>query len=96
MARIFLTHRVRDYAEWRQGYDADAERRSGAGFSEVGHYHSSHDPNVFLIVWDLDCVPEFVFDLPAIHDPAVHAHALLRVGGFGPRAPRQQIQRPIA
>jgi hypothetical protein len=54
MARVFLTHRVRDYAEWRQGYDADAERRSGAGFSEVGHYHSAHDPNEFLIVWDTE------------------------------------------
>ncbi len=52
MARIFLTHRVRDYAEWREAYDADAERRSGAGLSEVGHYHSADDPNHFLIVWD--------------------------------------------
>lgn len=54
MARIFLTHRVRDYAEWRQGYDADAERRSGAGLSEAGHYHSADDPNEFLIVWDTE------------------------------------------
>ena len=52
MARIFVTHRVRDYAEWRKGYDADAERRSGAGLSDVGHYHSADDPNQFLIVWD--------------------------------------------
>ena len=52
MARIFLTHRVRDYAEWRKENDADAERRSGAGLSEVGHYHSADDPNQFLIVWD--------------------------------------------
>ena len=52
MARIFLTHRVRDYAEGRKEYDADAERRSGAGLSEVGHYHSADDPNQFLIVWD--------------------------------------------
>ena len=52
MARIFLTHRVRDYAEWRKGYDADAERRSGAGLSDVGHYHSADYPNQFLIVWD--------------------------------------------
>ena len=52
MARIFVTHRVRDYAEWRKDYDADTERRSGAGLSEVGHYHSADDPNQFLIVWD--------------------------------------------
>ncbi len=52
MARLCLTHRVRDYAEWRKEYDADAERRSGAGLSEVGYYHSADDPNQFLIVWD--------------------------------------------
>ena len=52
MARVFLTHRVRDYAEWRQAYDEDAERRSDAGLTEVGHYHHAGDPNQFLIVWD--------------------------------------------
>ncbi len=54
MARVFMSHKVRDYDQWKQGYDADAERRKGAGFSEAGRFHSSEDRNSFLIVWDAD------------------------------------------
>jgi len=52
MARVFVTHKVRDYDAWKSGYDADAERRQGAGLTEVGHFHSSDDRNSFLIVWN--------------------------------------------
>ncbi|MBT5218106.1 MAG: hypothetical protein HOI35_16905 [Woeseia sp.] len=52
MARIFATHKVRNYDEWKQGYDADAERRKAGGLIEAGHFHSTDDRNSFLIVWD--------------------------------------------
>ena len=52
MARIFLTHKVRDYDAWKQHYNADAERRQAAGLIEAGHFHSTDDRNSFLIVWD--------------------------------------------
>ena len=52
MARIFMTHKVRDYDEWKHGYDADAERRQAGGLIEAGHFHSTDDRNSFLIVWD--------------------------------------------
>lgn len=58
MARIFLTHHVRDYDEWRQAYDADAERRADAGIGESGHFHSAEDRNRFLIVWDTEMTVE--------------------------------------
>ena len=54
MARIFLTHKVKDYDEWKEGYDADGERRQAAGLIEGGHFHSSDDRNSFLIVWDTE------------------------------------------
>ena len=54
MARIFLAHKVRDYDEWRGGYDADRERREAAGLIEAGHFHSANDRNSFLIVWDTE------------------------------------------
>ena len=54
MARIFLTHKVKDYDQWREGYDADRERRQAAGLKEGGHFHSGDDRNSFLIVWDTE------------------------------------------
>ena len=54
MARIFLTHKVKDYDQWKEGYDADRERRQAAGLNEGGHFHSSDDRNSFLIVWDTE------------------------------------------
>jgi hypothetical protein len=47
-----LTPKVRDYDEWKQGYNADAERRQCAGLIEAGHFHSTDDRNSFIIVWD--------------------------------------------
>ena len=54
MARIFMTHKVADYDSWKPLYDADAERRAGAGLTEGGHFHSAADRNTFLIIWDHD------------------------------------------
>jgi len=54
MARVFVTHKVRNYDDWKKAYDADAERRHGAGLREVGHFHDSNDRNSFLIVWNTE------------------------------------------
>ena len=54
MARIFLTHKVKDYDQWKEGYDADCERRQAAGLNEEGHFLNSDDRNSFLIVWDTE------------------------------------------
>ena len=50
MARIFLTHKLNGYDQWKEGYDADCERRQAAGLNEGGHFLSSDDRNSFLIV----------------------------------------------
>jgi hypothetical protein len=54
MTKIFTAHRVKDYASWKDKYDADADRRQAAGFHEGEHFHSPSDHNSFLIVWDSD------------------------------------------
>ena len=43
MTTIFVSHKVRDYEEWKVGYNADEERRKKIGFTEAGHFHSSDD-----------------------------------------------------
>ena len=58
MSRIFMTHKVRNYDEWKKAYDADAERRQTAGLIEAGHFHSTNDRNNFLIVWDTEATFE--------------------------------------
>jgi hypothetical protein len=53
MTRVFMTHRVNDYDAWRAVYDDDAPARlSAAGLTHVGHYHSTADRNVFIVVWE--------------------------------------------
>ena len=54
MTTVFVSHKVRDYAAWLEGYNADSERRQATGITEGGHFHSGEDPNDFLIVWKTD------------------------------------------
>ena len=49
MTRIFLSHRVADYAHWRAIFDADAPRRTAAGVIDVAVLRSSADPNHLLV-----------------------------------------------
>lgn len=57
MTTIFVAHKVRDFASWKVGYDADRDRREQSGMFEGGHFHSSDDPNSFFIVWKTDLSP---------------------------------------
>ena len=57
MTTIFVSHKVRDYEEWKVGYNADEERRQEIGLTEAGHFHSSDDRNNFLIVWNTQLNP---------------------------------------
>lgn len=52
MSKVFITHRVKDYAAWKHEYDADAANMQALGFNDSGHFHTAADPNHFLITWD--------------------------------------------
>ncbi len=54
VSTVFLKHSVADYAAWRLAYDADAQRRTEAGLTEVGVYKSTVDENALLLVWQAD------------------------------------------
>ena len=54
MVRIFLTHKVKDFDQWKQGYDADRERQQAAALKTGGYSNSTDDRNSFLIVWDTE------------------------------------------
>lgn len=49
LAGAIVRHEVRDYAAWKRGFDADADRRARAGI--VGHAvnRSAQNPNVVVV-----------------------------------------------
>ena len=50
MASMIIHHKVRDYAAWRQGYDAHELSRVGAGITDARVYRNAEDPNDVVIV----------------------------------------------
>ncbi len=45
MARLFIRHKVKDYATWREGYDAFDATRKNMGTTGHGVYRSVDDEN---------------------------------------------------
>jgi hypothetical protein len=51
MAIIIMSHDVKDFASWKPIYDADVERRTSAGFKELGVGTQADKPQkVFMIM----------------------------------------------
>ena len=50
MTRMFVRHRVADYAAWREAYDGFDEERRGLGVTGDAVYQSVADPNE-LTIW---------------------------------------------
>lgn len=51
MSTIFIRHPVANYQEWRPYFDADRERRTKAGLSDVAVFQNASDPNDVLMVF---------------------------------------------
>jgi hypothetical protein len=47
---VIVKHEVKDYAEWKKGYDADAGNRKTAGFKVHGVYADVNNPNMVYVV----------------------------------------------
>ena len=54
MATIILSHDVKDFASWKPHYDADAPRRTKAGFKEIAVGTKSNDPKKVIVIWEAD------------------------------------------
>lgn len=47
---VLVRHKVRDFAEWKRGYDGHLPKRVQAGMTEAHLLRSAEDPNeVFLL-----------------------------------------------
>lgn len=50
MVHVFLTHDVKDAAEWRTHFDSDETNRSNAGIKVHGVYTAADNPNRVTVV----------------------------------------------
>jgi Protein of unknown function (DUF3764). len=49
---VLVRHRVRDFSEWKRGYDAHLPKRIEAGFKEKYLLRGTHDPNEVIIFFE--------------------------------------------
>ncbi len=49
MVKVILSHEVKDFATWKQGFDADDANRSAKGVKITGVYTALDNPNYVSI-----------------------------------------------
>ena len=54
MPYLFERHRVRDYARWREVFDADTENREAAGCRGARIFHNTEDPEEVVVLFEWD------------------------------------------
>jgi len=52
MARIIVSHKVKDFDTWKVAYDEDNSNRDQAGLKELGVYREASDPNNVLVLFE--------------------------------------------
>lgn len=75
MTRMFVRHRVADYAAWREVYDGFDEERRGMGVTDHAVYRSVADPNDVTIWHDFSSreAAESFGSSPQLRDAMQHA-----------------------
>ena len=58
MARLFIRHKVKDYATWRKGYDAFDATRKNMGTPVMASYRSVDEENDITVWHDFASVAE--------------------------------------
>jgi heme-degrading monooxygenase HmoA len=80
MATMLIQHKVKNFAEWKKGFDSAAELRKSAGELSTQVYQDASDPNKVTVVnkWDsLEKAQKFA------HSPELKA-AMEKAGVDGP------------
>jgi hypothetical protein len=54
MALVIVRHKVKDYAAWKNAFDAHGSARGAAGLSNTRLYRSVDDPSEVVILFDTD------------------------------------------
>ncbi len=59
MITVIITHKVKNYSDWRKVYDADAENRSRAEFKISGVFQAVDNPNKVTLIGETPSVEAF-------------------------------------
>ncbi len=54
MAHLFIRHKVKDYATWKDAFDGFIETRRISGEKSWQIFHPDEDPNNLLILFEWD------------------------------------------
>ena len=49
---MFVRHKVRDFSQWKRGYDAHLRKRGEAGLTEKYLLRGAKDPNEVIILFE--------------------------------------------
>lgn len=52
MVTVIVSHKVKDFKEWKKGFDADGSRRDSAGVRTTGIYGALDNPNDVTVVME--------------------------------------------
>jgi hypothetical protein len=58
MVRMFVRHKVKNYTEWRKGYDAFESQRPAFGVIGQAVYQDAGDPETVTVIHDFDSLEE--------------------------------------
>ena len=69
MSLVILNHRVKDYASWKPGYNADLPRRSEAGLKEIFVGTREDDPQEVYLIFEVQDVAraQKMLENPELH-----------------------------
>lgn len=56
MVTTVLSHEVKNFSEWKKGFDSDAENRSKMGVNITGVYQSVDNPNMVTVIGEVPSV----------------------------------------
>jgi hypothetical protein len=49
---VLVRHKVRDFSEWKPGYDAHLPKRIEAGLTEKQLFRGANDPNEVVVIFE--------------------------------------------
>ena len=52
MVTVIITHEVKDFAEWKKGFDADEPNRANAGIKTGSLYTAFENSNLVTVIFD--------------------------------------------
>ena len=50
---MLVRHKVRDFPQWKRGYDAHLPKRDEAGITEMHLFRGAKDPNEVIILFEV-------------------------------------------